>query len=207
MRTHSFDRLTSTRFWRRLVQLNLGLAGLALGIALVLTANIGLGPWPVFHEGVSLRSGLSFGRVMQLTGLLVIVLGYLLSGIKPGLGTLLNMVLVGLWVDLFTAQGWFPVANELLWGTAQCLLGIVLVGLSSGLYITAGFGAGPRDGLVLGLSRTLKLSVRKVRALLELSVLVTGFLLGGSVGLGTVLFALFIGPLMQFALRLFKAGT
>ena len=202
-----FHTVTSFPFWWRLVQLNLGLVGLALGVALVLTANVGLGPWPVFHEGVSLRSGLSFGRVMQFTGLLVIVLGYLLSGVKPGLGTLLNMVLVGLWVDLFTAQGWFPVADGFLWGTAQCLLGIVFVGLSSGLYITAGLGAGPRDGLVLGLSQTLKLSVRKVRALLELSVLVTGFLLGGSVGLGTVLFALLIGPLMQFALRLFGGAT
>ena len=140
---------------------------------------------------------------MQLTGLVVIGLGYVLTKTKPGLGTVLNMLLVGLWVDLFTAQGWFPEAEGFVRGTLQCLLGIVFVGLSSGLYITAGLGAGPRDGLVLGLSRTLSLSVRRVRSGLELSVLVIGFLLGGSVGVGTVLFALLIGPLMQASLGLF----
>ena len=105
VRAQVLNTVTSSPFWRQFLQLNLGLVGLALGVALVLTANVGLGPWPVFHEGVSLRSGLSFGRVMQLTGLLVIVLGYLLSEVKPGLGTLLNMVLVGLWVDLFVRKG------------------------------------------------------------------------------------------------------
>ena len=185
------------------MQLNVGLGGLGLGVALMLTASIGLGPWTVFHEGVSLQSGLSFGRVMQVTGLLVIVLGYALTGTKPGLGTLLNMLLVGPWVDLFTAQAWFPSAQSTLAGLAQFLLGVSFVGLASGLYITAGLGAGPRDGLVLGLARTLTLSVRKVRAGLELLVLVIGFVLGGAVGVGTVLFALLIGPLMQFSLRLF----
>ena len=172
----------------------------------MLTASIGLGPWTVFHEGVSLQSGLSFGRVMQVTGLLVIVLGYALTGTKPGLGTLLNMIVVGPWVDLFTAQAWFPAAENAITGSVQFLIGVSFVGLASGLYITAGLGAGPRDGLVLGLARTLHLSVRKVRAGLELLVLIIGFLLGGAVGFGTVLFALLIGPLMQFSLRLFGTG-
>jgi len=195
--------LSSTTFWKRLVQLNVGLGGLGLGVALMLTASIGLGPWTVFHEGVSLQSGLSFGRVMQVTGLLVIVLGYALTGTKPGLGTLLNMIVVGPWVDLFTAQAWFPAAEDAITGSVQFLIGMTFVGLASGLYITAGLGAGPRDGLVLGLARTLRLSVRKVRAGLELLVLFIGFLLGGAVGFGTVLFALLIGPLMQFSLRFF----
>ena len=193
--------LNSLSFWKKFVQLNLGLTGLGLGIALMLAADIGVGPWTVFHEGVSLRSGLSFGRVIQLTGLLVIALGYVLTRIKPGFGTLLNMVLVGVWVDLFAA--WLPDASGLFVGTLLFLLGVSCVGLASGLYISAELGAGPRDGLVLGLSRSLNLSVRKVRFGLELLVLISGFLLGGSVGLGTVLFALLIGPLMQFALRLF----
>lgn len=205
MYARALTTLSSTTFWKNLVQLNVGLGGLGLGVALMLTAHIGLGPWTVFHEGVSLQSGLSFGRVMQLAGLLVIVLGYALTGTKPGLGTLLNMILVGPWVDLFTAQAWFPAAENAIAGLVQFLIGVTFAGLASGLYITAGLGAGPRDGLVLGLARTLGLSVRKVRAGLELLVLVIGFLLGGGVGFGTVLFALLIGPLMQFSLRLFGA--
>lgn len=203
MYARALHTLSSTTFWKRLVQLNVGLGGLGLGVALMLTASIGLGPWTVFHEGVSLQSGLSFGRVMQVTGLLVIVLGYALTGTKPGLGTLLNMIVVGPWVDLFTAQAWFPAAEDAITGSVQFLIGMTFVGLASGLYITAGLGAGPRDGLVLGLARTLRLSVRKVRAGLELLVLFIGFLLGGAVGFGTVLFALLIGPLMQFSLRFF----
>ena len=116
--------VTTSTFWKRFVRLNVGLAVLELGVAVMLEAQVGLGPWPVFHEGVSLRLGLSFGRVMQLTGLLVIALGYLLGRVKPGLGTLLNMLLVGPWVDLFTARTWFPAADTLGWGLAQFLVGV-----------------------------------------------------------------------------------
>jgi len=198
--------LSSPTFWRRLAQLNLGLMVLGFGIATMLEAGIGLGPWTVFHQGLSLVSGLSFGRVMQGVGLLVLLVSWLLTGTRPGLGTALNMLLVGPWVDLFRSLPvvLHPASYPL--GVAAFIAGLVLQGLGTGLYITARFGAGPRDGLVLGLARLLPYSVRATRTGLEVLVLVSGWLMGGQVGLGTVLFALGIGPLMQFFLRVFTPG-
>lgn len=193
-------------FWGRVLQFNLGLMLMGLGLALLLQAGIGLGPWAVFHEGLSLVSGLSFGRILQLVGVAVLGLSWWWTGERPGPGTFVNMLLVGPWVDLFAAQAWLPTAEGVAWGVAQFTAGTAIVGLASGLYITADLGAGPRDGFVLGLSRILRLSIRRSRGLLEFTVLVVGFLLGGAVGAGTVLFALSIGPIMQFAVRLFETG-
>lgn len=195
--------VSSRAFWRRLAKLNLGLTVLGFGIALMLEAGIGLGPWTVFHQGLSLVTGLSFGRVMQGVGLLVLLLSWLFTGTRPGLGTALNMLLVGPWVDLFRSLPVLPHPASYLPGVAVFVAGLVLQGLGTGLYITARFGAGPRDGLVLGLARLLSASVRVTRTGLELLVLVSGWLMGGQVGLGTVLFAVGIGPLMQFFLRVF----
>lgn len=191
------------RFWRRLVQLQLGLLTFGVGISLMLEAEIGLDPWSSFHQGVATQSGLSFGRVTQSVGLLLIVVAWLAFRERPGLGTVFNMAVIGPWIDLFRAQPWFPVAAGTGWGVAQFLVGMGLVGFASGLYIGARLGAGPRDAFVLGLSRRLGRSIRLTRVGLELLVLGVGFWLGGGVGLGTILFALGMGPLMQASLRLF----
>lgn len=196
--------LVSLSFWRRFLQLNSGLMIFGLAISLMLKAGIGLDPWSVFHEGMSKQTGLSFGRITQLVGLLLIVLSYLLLRSKPGLGTALNMLLVGPWVDFYRLQPWIPEAQGWLWGISQFMVGVILIGLASGLYIAANFGAGPRDGFVLGLALRLKRSIRLSRAGLELLVLTAGFSLGGPPGLGTVLFALTVGVFMQFFLRLFR---
>lgn len=195
---------SSLAFWRRFVQLNLGLMLFGLGIAVMLRANIGLDPWSVFHEGVSVHVGLSFGRVTQLIGLVLIAVSYFLLHIKPGLGTVLNMLLIGPWVDLYRAQPWMPSPESWAWGICQFMIGVMLVGLASGLYIAARFGAGPRDGFVLGLSARLGKSVRLTRGGLEFSVLILGFLLGGPPGLGTLLFAFTVGIFMQYFLRVFR---
>ncbi len=201
--TRALRAVTSADFWLRLVRLNLGLAVLGLGIATMLEADIGLGPWTVFHQGVSLVTGISFGRAMQGVGLLVLLLSVLLTRTRPGLGTVLNMLLVGPWVDLFRSLAPMPHAASTPVGIVQFLAGLALQGLGTGLYISARLGAGPRDGLVLGLARLTNVSVRATRTGLELLVLLSGWLLGGQVGLGTVLFALGIGPLMQLFLRVF----
>ena len=195
--------LSSAAFWRRLVQLNLGLTVLGFGIATMLEAGIGLGPWTVFHQGLSFVTGLSIGRAMQGVGLVVLLLSWLLTGTRPGLGTALNMLLVGPWVDLFRSLPIVLHPSSYVVGIAVFLAGLVMQGLGTGLYITASLGAGPRDGLVLGLARLLSTSVRVTRTGLELLVLLSGWLMGGRVGLGTVLFALGIGPLMQLFLRVF----
>ena len=197
--------LTTASFWRRLFQLNLGLMVFGLAISLMLRAHIGLDPWSALHEGLSERTGLPFGRVTQLVGLLLIIFSFFVLHQRPGLGTALNMLLVGPWIDFFQAQSWLPEVptGAWVWGIVLFVAGVVLTGLAIGLYITARFGAGPRDDLVLGSALKLGRSIRLTRGVLELSVLILGFLLGGSVGLGTVLFALLIGPVMQFFLQVF----
>lgn len=202
----SASALRTTSFWRRFLQLNLGLMLFGLAISLLLRANIGLDPWSVLHEGLSERTGLAFGQVTQLVGLGLIAFNFAVLKLRPGLGSVLNMLLIGPWIDLFGKQRWLPEVPPGAWvsGVALFTLGIVLLGLASGLYITARFGAGPRDDLVLGLSLRLHRSVRVTRGGIELTVLAAGFLAGGSVGLGTVLFALLVGPTMQFFLKVFR---
>lgn len=198
--------LTRPSFWYRFLQLNLGLMVFGLAITLMIRANIGLDPWSVLHQGLSRVTGLSFGQVTQLVGIGLIGLNFAFLRLKPGLGTALNMIMVGVWVDFFQRQTWLPTVPVGFWaeGVGVFVTGIILCGLAIGLYISPRFGAGPRDDFVLGWSVRLNRNVRLVRAGLELSVLTLGFLLGGRVGLGTLLFALLIGPVMQFFLRLFR---
>lgn len=179
-----------------------------LAISLKIRANIGLDPWSVLHEGLSHLTGLSFGRITQLVGLALIVLNLIFLRLKPGLGTALNMIFIGVWIDFFQRQAWLPTVPEGAWGRGALVfsLGIVMNGLAIGLYISPRFGAGPRDDFVLGWARKLNRSVRLVRGLLELAVLTLGFMLGGTIGLGTLMFALLIGPVMQAFLRLFRYG-
>ncbi len=176
-----------------------------VAISLLLRANLGLDPWSVLHEGLSELTGLSFGRTTQVVGLALIILNFFVLHLRPGLGTALNMLLVGPWIDFFETQRWLPTVpvGAWGWGVVTFVTGTVLMGLAIGLYITARFGAGPRDDLVLGSALRLRRSVRVTRGGLEVSVLAAGFLLGGRVGLGTVLFAVLIGPVMQFFLHLF----
>lgn len=195
--------LVRASFWGRLLQYQAGLAFLGLGIAMMLAAGVGLGPWGVFHEGLSTVSGLTFGRILQLVGIFVIGIAWTLTGQRPGAGTVMNMLLVGPWVDMFGALGFLPRPEALAPSLAELVGGTVLVGFASGMYISARFGAGPRDGLVLGLSRVLRWSVRRTRTGLEVLVLGLGFLLGGPVGVGTVVFAVLVGPSMQASIRLF----
>lgn len=194
------------RSWRvfglRLVHLNLGLMLFGLSIALMLAGRVGLPAWDVFHQGVALRTPLTIGQVMILTGLALIVIAWLVARVRPGLGTVFNMVAVGVWVDVFLTWSAFPGADGGWAGWSLFLSGVLLNGLATGLYITAGLGAGPRDGFALALADLMKVPVRRARTGVELVVLAIGWALGGTVGLGTLAFAIAIGPLMQTALRL-----
>lgn len=196
------------RSWRvlllRLLQVNVGLVIYGLAVALMVNAGIGLGPWDVFHQGVSRLTPLTIGQAMILAGLAVLVYSVVGPKVKVGVATVLNMVLIGLWCDAFLAMPGFPLDPSYLPGVGMFALGTVLCGVATGLYITAGLGAGPRDGFVLGVAKMTGAKVRTVRTITELSVLALGWLMGGTVGLGTALFALTAGPLMQFFLRVFQ---
>ncbi len=187
----------------RFVHVNLGLALFGFSIALMLRAGVGLGPWDVFHEGVSLRTPLTIGQAMIGAGFALMALSAALAKVRPGIGTVMNMVFIGAWVDLFLALPAFPQARGWLDGAALFGVGLVLNGVATGLYLTGGLGAGPRDGFALALAKLLRVTVRRARTLVEIVVLTSGWLLGGTVGVGTVAFALAIGPLMQSSLRLF----
>ncbi len=189
--------LPTYRFRRRLGQLLPGLACFGIGIALMVRADLGLSPWQVFHQGVAENVGLEIGTIVILTGI-VVLLAWIPLRERFGLGTLLNVALIGNIVNVtlrLLPEQFGTLSARLLVMTT----GIVLIGLGSGLYIGAGMGPGPRDGLMTGLARR-GLRIGAVRTGLEVSVLVVGWLLGGTVGAGTVAFALSIGPLVGFFL-------
>ncbi|MEX2984866.1 YitT family protein [Streptomyces sp. C36] len=172
-----------------------------ISIALQLRAGLGLSPWDALNQGVSRHTGLSIGTVTIAIGALVLLLWIPLRQ-RPGLGTVSNVLVIGLAVDATLSV--VPAPPGTLWVRIPLLLfAVVLCGVATGLYITPRFGPGPRDGLMTGLHRRTGRSVRLVRTCIEVTVLATGFALGGSVGVGTVLFAVTIGPLAQYFLRLF----
>jgi uncharacterized membrane protein YczE len=178
---------------RRLAQLYIGLALYGAGIALQVRAGLGLDPWDVFHQGVVDRTDLSFGTVLGLTGALV-MLAWIPLRQRPGLGTVSNVVVIAIAVDAMLAV--LPEAGSPAVGLAMLLTGVGLGGVASGAYIGAGLGPGPRDGLMTGLVDRSGRSIRLVRTSIELTVLAAGAALGGTVGLGTVVYALSIGPLI-----------
>ena len=189
---------------RRLGQLYVGLLLYGLGCALEVRGNLGLDPWDVFHQGVSRHLHIQIGTVVIIVGAAVLLLWWPLRQ-WPGLGTISNVVFVGL------AMNWsldlIPYSGRLWARIPEMLGGILLLGIATGMYIGAAFGPGPRDGLMTGLARRTKRSIRLVRTLLEVTVLAAGWALGGTVGIGTVLFALTIGPLAQIFLPLFDTAA
>jgi uncharacterized protein len=187
----------------RFIQLVLGLAGWGLGIALFIRSRLGLGPWDAFHYGLHVQTGITVGTAIIVAGFVIVCLNAAL-GIRPGLATVLNMVLIGVFTDLLL--GVLPDATSFAAGVAYFAFAIPLVGLCTGAYIGAGFGHGPRDGLMMALTVRTGWSVRRIRTLIELSVLGLGWLMGGVIGIGTVIVAVSIGPAVQWGMRLFGAA-
>ena len=187
---------------RRIVQLYGGLALYGLSSALLVAGALGLDPWDVLHQGASLKTNISIGLcTVAISG--VVLLLWIPLRQRPGLGTVSNALLVGLAVDASLAI--LPDPTNVGWQTAYLLSGVALNGLATGLYIGAGLGPGPRDGLMTGIAARGH-SIRVVRTLIELTVLVGGWLLGGQIGVGTVLYALSIGPLAHIFIPAFTVG-
>ena len=194
------DRWFSRSVARRLPRLLVGLVLFGLGIALMAVAGLGLGPWEVFHQGIARRTGLELGTVSILLGVPILAM-WIPLGEPAGIGTVLNIVLIGVATNV--AMGVLPVPHDQITQLAMMTLGVVTIGIASGMYLATDLGAGPRDGLMTGVHRRFGWSIRRARTGLELTVLVAGFLMGGTVGLGTVVFALGIGPIVQWALGIF----
>ncbi|MDX2762971.1 membrane protein YczE [Streptomyces europaeiscabiei] len=188
------------RLGRRLTQLYTGLALYGASSALLVQAGLGLEPWNVLHQGLAELTGLTIGVVSIIVGAMVLLLWIPLRQ-RPGLGTVSNVFVVGIAMDATLAL--VPEAHTMAVRIPLLVGGIVLNGVATGLYIAARFGPGPRDGLMTGLHRRTGRSVRLMRTAVEVAVLATGFALGGTVGVGTLLYALSIGPLAQLFLRMF----
>lgn len=186
----------------RLVQLYVGLLLYGFSSSLLVLAGLGLDPWDVFHQGLSRTIGLAIGTWAIIVGAAVLILWIPLRQ-KPGIGTLSNVVLVGGTMDVVLGHVGAP--HALGWRIACLVAGVFLNGVATGAYIGAGLGPGPRDGLMTGLAARGH-SIRLVRTSLELTVLVTGWLLGGTVGVGTLVYALSIGPLAHVFIPLFAHG-
>jgi len=191
---------TQRRLGRRLIQLYVGLALYGASSALLVEAGLGLEPWNVLHQGLAELTGLTIGVVSIIVGAAVLLLWIPLRQ-RPGLGTVSNVFVVGIAMDGTLAA--VPEAHALAVRIPLLVAGIVLNGAATGLYIAARFGPGPRDGLMTGLHRRTGRSIRLMRTAVEIAVVVTGFLLGGTIGVGTALYAVSIGPLAQLFLRVF----
>ncbi|WEK57127.1 MAG: hypothetical protein P0Y52_11320 [Candidatus Brevundimonas phytovorans] len=187
---------------RRFVQLQLGLCLFGFSAALMVRAGLGLDPWNVFHQGLSAQFGISLGTVVIAMGVLVMLMWIPLRQ-KPGLGTLSNIFVIGLALDASLAL--LPTVEGQGFRAALMVSGVLLNAIASAAYIGAGMGPGPRDGLMTGLNRRLGWSIRVSRLTVEIVVLGLGWLLGGTIGLGTIAYALAIGPLIQVFLPWFNA--
>jgi len=185
---------------RRITQLLIGLAMYGISLAMFIRAGLGLDPWDVFHQGVAGKIGWSIGTVVVVVSFLVLLLWIPLRQM-PGFGTLANSVLVGVFADIGLAL--IPAFSHLGGQIAMLAGAVVLNGIASACYIGARLGPGARDGLMTGLARRTGWSVRLSRTLIEVVVLGVGWLLGGSVGVGTVVYALAIGPVVQLLLPMF----
>ena len=189
-------------FWARFAQLQIGLFLYGVSAAMLVRSRLGLDPWDVFHQGLARQTGLSIGTWVILVGFAVLLLWIPLRQ-RPGIGTISNVLLIGVWLDL--ALHVLPDVHVMAVRVALMVGGIALCGLATGLYIGAAMGPGPRDGLMVGIANRGH-SIRVVRTGIEVLVLIVGWVLGGTVGVGTVLYALTIGPIAHVTIPAFSRG-
>lgn len=191
------------QFYSRLLRLIWGLFLYALGIVVTMNAHIGYAPWEVFHVGLAKTTGISIGTASIITGIIIGIIGLLL-GEKLGLGTILNMILIGVFLDIILGFHIIPVTNNLAFGIIMMIIGLYIIALASYFYIGSAFGAGPRDSLMVALTRKTGLPIGVCRGTIELLAVIVGWKLGGMVGIGTVLAAFAIGFCVQTTFKLLK---
>jgi len=187
----------------RLLNMTIGLILTALGIILTIKANIGYAPWEVFHVGLSKAIGLSFGITTIIVGLVIVIIVTLL-GEKFGFGTIASMVMTGIFADIILILDLIPIADNFLIGILMLIAGLFIISLGTYFYIKTGYGVGPRDNLMVVLARKTKLPVGFCRVIVEFFVTATGWLLGGMVGIGTIISVIAIGFCIQITFTLLK---
>jgi len=186
---------------KRFLKLNLGLVLYAFGIFSTLQANLGAAPWDAFHQGLSLKTGLTFGQSSIIVGLTIVVINVCFKE-KIGIGTLLNIVIIGLLIDLFYQINLLPKMTHFISGLGLLLLGMVTMAYATYFYVDAALGMGPRDGLMVIMVKLTNKPVGLIRLFIESTVLLIGYFLGGQIGIGTVVLALGMGPIIQLIFKL-----
>ena len=186
---------------KTLIYLIFGLILFGLGETLLVTANIGVSPWFVLHQGISSRTGYSIGVTTFIVSIIVLFIWIPLRQ-KPGIGTILNTIIISIVIDLSLPH--LPYPEIFILQLFQVIIGVLIIGLGSGFYLIANLGPGPRDGLMTGTQKITNLSISVIRTLIELTAVAIGWYLGGIIGIGTVIYALGIGPFVSFGLFFVK---
>jgi len=181
----------------------IGLILYALGIVITIKANIGYAPWDVFHVGLATTTGVTIGVASIITGFVIVIIVTLL-GEKLGFGTIANNFVIGIFIDLIMLFGFIPIANNFITGIVMLLTGIILISVATYFYIKSSFGVGPRDNLMVVLTRKTKLPVGLCRLLVELFATTVGWFLGGMVGVGTVISVVAIGFFIQLVFKILR---
>ena len=193
----SYDSLNLKPKLITILYLVLGLILFGLGETLLITANAGVSPWTVLAQGISIKTGYSIGITTFIVSISVLFLWIPLRQ-KPGVGTILNTIIVSIVIDV--SLPYLPVPELLVFQIIQVIIGVLIVGLGSGFYLIANLGPGSRDGLMTGLQKKTNLPISLIRAILEIIAVTVGWYLGGIVGIGTIVFALAIGPFVSAGL-------
>jgi len=199
----NFTRQNIKSFLARFFSMVFGLMLYALGIVVTIKANIGYAPWDVLHVGIANTVGLSIGTISILVGFFILIIVTLL-GEKLGLGTIANMLLIGLFIDIFLFIDVIPTGTNMLIGVLMLLAGLFIISLGSFFYIRSAFGAGPRDSLMVALTRKTKIPVGICRGIIEFFATLGGWFLGGMVGIGTIISVIAIGFCIQITFKLLK---
>jgi uncharacterized protein len=187
----------------KITRLMIGYFLYGLGIVLTVNANQGLAPWSVFHQGLSIQFHITMGVATQLAGLVILVFDIIL-GERIGWGTIGNVIFVGTFIDLINFSHWIPMSKNLAASYGMMLVGLVIMALATYSYLSAQVGAGPRDGFMIAMTKRINVSVGWIRNMIEVVVLIAGYFMGGSVGLGTLVMAILFGRFLQLAFKLFK---
>lgn len=187
----------------KIIKLMIGFVFCAVGIVLTINANLGLSPWDVLHEGISKTTGITMGNANILVSAIVLVLNVFL-GERLGLGTLLNMVIIGRLIDIIMLNDLIHMANDFVSGILMLIIGMIILSIGCYLYIGVGLGSGARDGMMVALQKRSGRPIRVVRGSLEIGAVVIGFLLGGTIGIGTIITSIGLGYCMQFIFKIFN---
>lgn len=185
----------------RVIVFVLGLFVMASGAASIITANLGVATWDVLHIGLSKMTGLSVGRWVQIVGVLMVLMTALLEKRRVAIGSLVNIIMIGFFLNFILDSGVIPSFENIYSRVVLLLIGIILMGTGSGMYVSSRIGAGPRDGMTLFIAKRFSISVGLSRTILEVIALTSGWLVGGPVALGTFITVPLVGPIMQVSLK------